>query len=105
MKIKKDDTILVIKGKYQGKKGKVLRAMPKKNRAIVEGINIIKRHTRARKTGEKGKILAAPGPINISNIKLICKKCKKAVKVQYKIVLEKDKKVKKRICKKCGKET
>jgi len=105
MKIKKGDTVLVTKGKYRSKTGKVLRALPKDNRVIVEGVNIVKRHTRPRKTGEKGKILETPAPIYVSNIKLICKKCKKPTKISYKIVLKKGKKTKTRVCKKCGKET
>ena len=105
MKIRKNDTVLVTKGKYRGKKGKVLRAMPKQNQLIVEGVNILKKHAKPKKTGEKGKILEITGPIFISNVKLICKKCKKAVKTGYKFIVKKDKKVKVRICKKCGKET
>jgi len=105
MKIKKDDTVLITKGKYRGKTGKVLKAIPKENRVIVEKVNIVKKHVRPRKTGEKGKVLEIPAPISVSNVKLICKKCKKPTKISYKIVLKKGKKVKVRICKKCGKET
>lgn len=105
MKIKKGDTALITKGKYRGKTGKILRALPEDDRVIVEGVNIVKRHTKPRKTGEKGKILEIPAPIYVSNVKLICKKCKKPTKISYKIVLKKGKKTKIRVCKKCGKET
>jgi len=105
MKIRKNDTVLIIKGKYRGKTGKVLKAMPKENQLIVEGVNILKKHTQAKKSGEKGKIIETPGPIQISNVKLICSKCKKATKIGYKFVMKKDEKIKIRICKKCGKET
>jgi large subunit ribosomal protein L24 len=119
VKIKKDDTVLVTKGKYRGKTGKILRAIPKENRVVVEGVNIVKKHTRPRKTGEKGKILEISAPIQVSSVKLICPKCKKPTKIQYKIVKSKVKspasakasagkqklKIKKiRMCKKCGKE-
>ena len=105
MKIKKDDTVLITKGKYRGKTGKVLRVMPDENRMIVEGVNIVKKHTRPRKTGEKGKVLEIPAPINVSNAKLICSKCKKPTRIQYNFISRKDKKAKVRICKRCGKET
>ncbi len=108
MKIKKGDIVLVTKGKYRGKKGKVLKAIPKENRLIVEGVNIVKKHARPKKSGEKGKILEIPSPIFASNTKLICQKCKKPTKIGY--LLKPDSKGKKktkktRICKKCGKET
>jgi len=105
MKIKKSDIVLVTKGKYRGKTGKVLKAIPKENRVIVEGVNIVKKHLKPRRTDEKGKILEIPAPIDVSNLKLICKKCKKSTKITYKIVLEKGKEKKVRICKKCGKKT
>lgn len=105
MKIHKDDIILVTKGKYKGKTGKVLKAMPQTNHMIVDGVNIVKKHVKPQKTGEKGKIIQIPTPINVSNLKIICKKCKKPVKIIYKTILKKDKNTKVRICKKCGKET
>jgi len=100
MKIKKGDTILITSGKDRGKKSKVLEVFPKEKRIIAEGANIRKKHVRPKKTGEKGQIVQIPGPIDISNVKFICSKCGKAVKVGYKIV----KKKKFRICKKCGQE-
>lgn len=105
MKIHKNDTVLITKGKYRGKKGKVLRSMPKQNQLIVDGVNIVKKHIRPQKSDEKGKILETPAPINTANVKLICKKCKKATKAGYKFATKKDKKIKVRVCKKCGKET
>lgn len=105
MRIKKGDTVLIIKGKDRGKKGKILRAFPREKRVIVEGINLKKKHIRPRKTGEKGEIVTVPGLINVSNVKLICPKCKKATRVGYKAKSEtKKQKSKIRICKKCGKE-
>lgn len=99
MKIKRGDTVLVICGKYRGKTGKVLRAFPKERKLLVEGVNIKKKHLRARRSGEKGEIVQVPGPIDISNVKLICPKCQKATRVGY-VVTEKGKY---RICKKCKK--
>ena len=105
MKIRKNDIVLVTKGKYRGKTGKVLKVFPNENRLIVEGINIVKKHTRPQKAEEKGKILEIPAPVYSSNVKLICKACKKPTKISYKIVLKKEKEKKVRICKKCNKET
>lgn len=100
MKIKKGDTVLIISGKDKGRKSKVLEVLPKEQRIVIEGVNIRKKHVRPRKTGEKGQIIETPGPVHISNLKLICLKCGKATRVEYKIVEKK----KYRICKKCGQE-
>ena len=70
MKIKKDDSVIVITGKDKGKKGKVTRAFPKENKVIVEGINVRKKHQRARRQGSKGQIVEMAMPINVSNVKL-----------------------------------
>lgn len=100
MKIKKDDTILVISGKDRGKKGKVLESFPKENRILVEGVNLRKKHQKPKKSGEKGQILTMPGAISVSNVKLICPRCGKPTRISYKI----GEKKKNRICKKCGQE-
>jgi len=100
MKIKKGDTILIISGKDRWKKAKVLEVFPKEKRALVEGVNIRKKHVRPKKTGEKGQIVQLPGPIDISNLKFICSKCGKATRVGFKIIEKK----KFRICKKCDQE-
>jgi large subunit ribosomal protein L24 len=100
MKIKKGDTVLVICGKYRGKTGKVLKVLPKEGKILVEGVNIVKKHQRPKREGEKGQIVELPAPIDISNVKLICPNCKKATRVEYKISKGK----KSRVCKKCGQE-
>lgn len=99
MKIKKNDLVLVIKGKDRKRTGKVIKALPKENKIIIEGLNLVKKHIRPRRQGEKGKIVEIPKPIYVSNVKLICPKCGDATRVGYNIV---DKK-KKRFCKKCKK--
>ncbi len=98
MKIKKGDTVLVISGKWRGKVGKVLRAFPREFKVLVEGVNIVKKHQRPKRAGEKGQIVEISKPIPVSKVKLICPSCKKATKVGYKIEGEE----KFRICKKCG---
>jgi len=100
MKIKKGDIVLVISGKNKGKKGKILRAFPKERKILIEGVNLMKKHQKPRKTGEKGQIIQKPAPIDVSNVKMICPKCSKAVRLGYKIVNDK----KYRICKKCNKQ-
>lgn len=97
MKVKKSDTVLVISGKNRGKKGKILRAFPKESRILVEGVNLRKKHQRPKKSGEKGQIIQLPGLISVSNVKVVCPKCEKAVRVGFKF----SEKNKVRICKKC----
>lgn len=112
MKIKKDDQVLIMKGKDKGKKGKVLRSFPEKKQVLVDGVNIKKVHKRPKKTGEKGQIVEVSSPIYIANLKLICPKCGKPTRVGYNIVKPKtekqktkiNEKTKVRICKKCGAE-
>lgn len=100
MKIHKGDQVLIISGKDRGKKGKILEAFPKESRILIEGVNLRKKHQRPKKSGEKGQIIELPGAMYVSNVKLICPKCKKATKVGYKISEGK----KYRTCKKCGQE-
>lgn len=69
MKLKKGDNVKVITGKDKGKSGKIVRAMPKENKVIVEGLNMMKKHQRPRKSGEKGSMVNISMPINASNVK------------------------------------
>lgn len=103
MKIIKGDNVLIISGKDRTKTGKVLRSFPKEDRIVVEGVNIAKKSQKPRKQGQQGQIVSLPRPINVSNVKLICPKCGKAVRVGYKIIAQDNAKDKKtaRICKKC----
>lgn len=102
MKIKKGDKVKIIKGKDNGKTGKVLQVFPDKNRASIEGLNILIKHMRPRRQGEKGQRIEFPAPVQMANLMLICPKCGKPSRVGYKIV-EKDNKSKKfRECKKCN---
>jgi large subunit ribosomal protein L24 len=71
MHIKKGDNVIVLAGKDKGKKGKIAKVMPKENRVLVEGINMRKKHQRARKSGEKGSMVEMASPIHASNVKLI----------------------------------
>lgn len=100
MKIKKDDNVIVISGKDRGRKAKVVRALPKENKVVLEKLNIIKKHKKPRKQGEKGQVVEISAPMHVSNVKLICTKCSKSTRVGFKIFKNK----KFRICKKCSAE-
>ena len=98
MKIKKDDTVLVIAGKDKGKKGKVRFAYPEKNHLIVEGINFIKKHSRARGQVRQAGIIDLEAPIDVSDVMLLCGKCNNPTRVGF-TFLEDGRKV--RICRQC----
>ena len=98
MKIRKNDTVLVIAGKDKGKKGKVRFAYPKDERLLVEGVNFIKRHTRARGRVRQAGIIEVEAPIHVSNIMLLCSRCNHPTRVGFRI-LEDGRKV--RICRSC----
>jgi large subunit ribosomal protein L24 len=97
--IKKDDKVKVITGKDRGKIGKVLKVLRKKDRILVEKVNLIKRHTRPNAKNRQGGILESEAPIPWSNVMLMCNKCMTATRATYKI-LEDGKKI--RTCAKCG---
>ena len=98
MKIRKNDTVLVIAGKDKGKKGKVRFAYPKKDHLIVEGINFIKKHTRARGTTRQAGIIELEAPVHVSNVMFLCTKCNHPTRVGFRY-LEDGRKV--RICRSC----
>ncbi|MFH1575710.1 MAG: 50S ribosomal protein L24 [Candidatus Nealsonbacteria bacterium] len=100
MKIHKGDQVLIISGKDRGKKGKVLDVFVKENKIVVEGVSIMKKNTKPKKTGEKGQVLQIPTAFSSANAALICPKCAKPTRAGCKIL---DKK-KYRICKKCQSE-
>jgi len=96
--IKKNDTVMVVAGKEKGKTGKVLRVLPKKDRAVVEKVNFIKRHMRPGAHSRQGGIIEKENPINISNLMVVCGKCTDPTRVGRR-VLEDGSRV--RYCKKC----
>ena len=102
--VKKDDTVVVISGNSKGTRGKVIATSPSEKKVIVEGANIVSKHTKARRQGENSAIVKTEGAIYASKVQIVCPKCDKGVrtKVGYKTVG--DKKVKIRLCCKCGAE-
>lgn len=102
MKIKKNDKVKILTGKDSGKVGKVLQIFPKEGRVSIEGLNILIKHLRPQKQGEKGQRIEFPGLINLSNVILVCPKCGRDTKVAYKTITAEDGRSKKfRSCKKC----
>ncbi len=83
MNVKVNDNVLVIAGKDKGVQGKVLATSPKANTVVVEGVRIQKKHQRARKANETSKIVEIPGPIDVSNVMIVCPKCGKATRVYH----------------------
>lgn len=99
MKIRKNDTVMVIAGKDKGKTGKVRFAYPKKERIMVEGINFIKRHIRARGRVRQAGIIQLEAPIPVSNVMLLCSRCNRPTRVGFHF-LEDGRKV--RVCNRCS---
>ncbi len=97
-KLKKNDKVRVIAGKDKGKDGTIIAFVPEKNRVIVEGVHIVKKHVKASAT-TKGGIIEKEAPIHISNVMLVCPHCNRPTRVGIKF-LESGEKV--RYCKKCG---
>lgn len=100
MRIKTGDNVIMLIGKDKGKTGKILQVLPKSKKAVIEGLNLIKKHQRPKKQGQKGEVISRPRPIDISNVMLICRHCKKPARMS---IRREDKKII-RVCKKCGRE-
>ena len=100
LNVKKDDVVIVLSGDDKGTKGKVVATSPAEGKVIVEGVNIIHKHVKARRQGETGGIVDAEGAIYASNVAVYCSKCDKGVRTKVQIVDGK----KIRVCAKCGKE-
>lgn len=96
--IKKNDKVVVITGKDRGKEGRVLSTIPKKNRILVESINMIKRHMKPSKQYQQGGIIEKEGPLHYSNVMLVCPRCQKPTRIGNQI-LDDGRKI--RLCKKC----
>ena len=96
--VKKGDTVLVLSGKDKGKQGKVIQALPKKNKVVVEGVNKVKRHTKPNQSAPQGGILVKEAPMFAAKVMLVCPACCKATRIAHKDVNGKSV----RACKKCG---
>jgi len=97
-KIKKNDVVHVLSGRDKGKAGKVFRVMPSKGRALVEGINYVKKHVRKAKADQQGGIVQMESAISLSNIALFCKECNKPAHVGFNVLADG---TRSRFCKRC----
>ena len=116
MKVKKGDTVRVLRGKDAGKEGRVVEALPKDGRVVVENINVVKRHRRPRPIQNAsrmggaqmtpGGIVEKPAPLPIGNVMLVCPTCKRPTRVGHKFKDVKGETVKVRVCRRqgCGEE-
>ncbi len=100
LKIKKNDKVMITKGKDRSKVGKVIKCLPKENKVVIAKLNLYKKHKKPKKQGEVGQIVEIERPVQISNVNLVCSHCNKPTRIGY--TFEKDKKV--RLCKKCHKK-
>ncbi len=98
IRIRKNDTVMIIKGRDRGKTGRVMKVLPGQMRAIIEGRNLIKKHSRKSQKNPQGGIIQMESPIQLSNLMPVCPKCNKPARVGS--IIEKDGK-KLRVCKKC----
>jgi large subunit ribosomal protein L24 len=99
LKIKKGDRVEVLTGKSKGAQGRVLKSFPSQGRVVVEGVNLIKRHTKPTQENPQGGIVAKEAPIDVSNVALICESCNRTVRVGFRFDQDGNKI---RICRKCG---
>ena len=102
--VKTGDTVVVISGNSKGTRGKVIATSPSEKKVIVEGANIVSKHTKARRQGENSAIVKTEGAIYASKVQVVCPKCDKGVRTKVGYKTEGDKKIKVRICTKCGAE-
>ncbi|MFC1509874.1 50S ribosomal protein L24 [Candidatus Omnitrophota bacterium] len=97
-RIKKNDTVKILTGKDKGKSGKILFVFPEKNRALVQGLNLVKKHARKTREDQQGGVIQKESPVNVSNLMVVCQKCNKPTKVGFSSLSDG---TKTRICKKC----
>ena len=97
MKIKKGDTVKIMRGKDRGKTGKVLHSLPADEKIVVEGLNVVKKRSRPKRQGQKGETVLVPRPLYASNVMLICTNCKNPTRVGLRMDGERHV----RYCKKC----
>lgn len=103
--IKKGDLVVVLSGDDKGKRGRVLAVSPAERKVMVEGVNIVKKHNKARRQGEVSSIVETEGAIYASKVQLVCEKCDRGVRAKVETVIDKDGNAKKvRKCPKCGAE-
>lgn len=96
-KIKRNDTVRILRGKDAGKRGKVLAVLPLEGRLVVEGIAMVKKHVKARQGGQKGQRVTIAAPVPVANVQLICAQCKKGTRIS----ITRENGIRQRVCKQC----
>lgn len=99
LSVRKGDRVRVIAGKDRGKEGRVLRAIPERQRVVVEGVNIIKKHARPTQRTPQGGIIEMEASLHVSNVMLMCPNCSEPSRIGH----VREKGVRLRVCKRCGK--
>jgi large subunit ribosomal protein L24 len=97
-KLRKNDTVMVIKGRERGKTGKVLRVLPGENRVLIERLNLVKRHSKPRGAGTPGGVLEKEAPLQLANVMIMCDRCNAPVRIGFKLADDQ----KTRVCRRCG---
>lgn len=97
MKLIKGDTVKIISGKDRGKTGTIFRVLTDRNKVMIDGLNVVKKHSKPRRQGEKGQVVEVPRPLAASNVMIVCSSCKEPTRVGSRI----DGAKKVRYCKKC----
>jgi large subunit ribosomal protein L24 len=98
-RLKKNDVVFALSGRDKGKKGKVLQIVGEKNRAIVEGLNFVRRHAKPTQANPQGGVIQKEASMHLSNLALFCAKCDKPVRIGFRVLEGGEKQ---RVCKKCG---
>jgi large subunit ribosomal protein L24 len=98
-KVRKNDTVMVIAGRERGKTGKVMRVLPEHGRILIERVNLVKRHSKARGPGSPGGIVEKEAPIDISNVMIMCDRCNVPVRAGIKAAADGERT---RVCRRCG---
>src|SRR5437868_2503457 len=101
MKIRRDDNVLVIAGREKGKTGKVRQVLRADNRVVIEGVNLVKRHMKARPGVAQAGIVSKEAPVHASNVMMLCPSCNRPTRVGHRFTGEGEGRVKERYCKKC----
>jgi large subunit ribosomal protein L24 len=99
VRLRKNDTVMVIKGRERGKTGKVLRVVPAQNRVVIERLNLVKRHSKASGPARAGGIIEKEAPLRLENVMIMCERCNAPVRVGIKVMPDKSRT---RVCRRCG---
>ncbi len=98
LKVRRGDTVVLLRGRDRGKQGKIIASIPREGRVIVEGLNMVKKHVKPRRSNEKGQRVSIAAPIQIGNVQVICPQCNKATRVAIRRSAGGDRE---RVCKHC----